>query len=119
MDQAKYLEMVKRNPYTLEHIENPSEDIMLEAVRRNGMVLQYIKNPPLKVAEAAIENEARAIQFLPDPPADLAKRQFARAGPIWNTFTIRHENSLQRPFPIRGGPLNMYVTRMRPYSWKP
>ena len=29
MDQAKYLEMVKRNPYTLEHIENPSEDIML------------------------------------------------------------------------------------------
>ena len=33
MDQAKYLEMVKRNPYTLEHIENPSEDIMLEAVR--------------------------------------------------------------------------------------
>ena len=40
MDQAKYLEMVKRNPYTLEHIENPSEDIMLEAVRRNRMVLQ-------------------------------------------------------------------------------
>jgi len=116
MDQAKYLEMVKRNPYTLEHIENPSEDIMLEAVRRNGMVLQYIKNPPLKVAEAAIENEARAI---PTRLPTWQKRQFARAGPIWNTFTIRHENSLQRPFPIPGGPLNMYVTRMRPCSWKP
>ena len=102
MDQAKYLEMVKRNPYTLEHIENPSEDIMLEAVRRNGMVLQYIKNPPLPT-------------LLPTWP----KRQFAKAGPIWNTFTIRHENSLQRPFPIRGGPLNMYVTRMRLCSWKP
>ena len=43
MDQAKYLEMVKRNPYTLEHIENPSEDIMLEAVRRNGMVFSTSK----------------------------------------------------------------------------
>ena len=61
MDNVNYLEMVKRNPYTLEHIENPTEEIMLAAVKQNGMVLQYIKNPSLAVQEAAIENEARAV----------------------------------------------------------
>jgi len=53
MDTAKYLNMIQNNPYVIERIENPTEEMKLLAVQTNGLALQYIPHPSQAVQEAA------------------------------------------------------------------
>ena len=56
--EAKQLEAVRQNPYTIRHIENPSEPVQLAAVKANGCAIRWIlKNgivPSITVQRAAV-----------------------------------------------------------------
>ncbi|WP_302485792.1 hypothetical protein [uncultured Megasphaera sp.] len=48
MTNEKYMNMIRNNPYVIDRIENPSEEMQLLAVQMNGLALQYIKKPSRK-----------------------------------------------------------------------
>lgn len=45
MTNEKYMNMIRNNPYVIDRIENPTEEMQLLAVQMNGLALQYIKHP--------------------------------------------------------------------------
>ncbi len=84
MDTAKYLNMIQNNPYVIERIENPTEEMKLLAVQTNGLALQYIPHP----SEAAVANTPRAIQFLENPSETLLLQAVQHG---WNNLAyIKH-----------------------------
>ena len=85
MKNSTYLEMVKRNPYTLEHIENPTEEMMLEAVRRNAIdnearAIQFIKNPSKELAEKALRKSWANLEYIHNPSEDLIRLALSCSG---------------------------------------
>ena len=92
MDTAKYLNMIQNNPYVIERIENPTEEMKLLAVQTNGLALQYIPHPSQAVQEAAVANTPRAIQFLENPPETLLLQAVQHG---WNNLAyIKHPSEV-------------------------
>ena len=58
-----YLRMVRRNPPSLQFIDDQDEDICLEAVKVNGEAIRFVKEPTEKVVKAAIENSIAALDY--------------------------------------------------------
>lgn len=75
--------MIRNNPYVIERLENPTEEMQLVAVETNGLALQYIKNPSAAVQKAALQNTPRAIQYIENPSEDMLL-QVVNAG--WNNL---------------------------------
>ena len=49
MDEAKTIEMIKKNPSIIKNIDNPTEEMKLIAINKNGLLLRYINNPTLEL----------------------------------------------------------------------
>ncbi len=56
MDEAKTIEMIKKNPSIIKNIDNPTEEMKLIAINKNGLLLRYINNPTLEMQEIAMNN---------------------------------------------------------------
>ena len=67
MDEAKTIEMIKKNPIIIKNIDNPTEEMKLIAINKNGLLLRYINNPTLEMQEIAMNNNPRAIEFIENP----------------------------------------------------
>lgn len=80
MTNEKYMNMIRNNPYVIDRIENPSEEMQLLAVQMNGLALQYIKHPSEAVQKAAVANTARAIQFIDHPRKTCSCKPSSPAG---------------------------------------
>jgi hypothetical protein len=53
--------------YSLQRMDNPSEDVHLHAVKQNGRFIRFIKNPSEAVQLAAINNTPWATAFIEQP----------------------------------------------------
>lgn len=119
MTNEKYMNMIRNNPYVIDRIENPSEEMQLLAVQMNGLALQYIKHPSEAVQKAAVANTARAIQFIDHPSEDMLL-QAVQSG--WNNLSyikIRHRNSSTPPWNSPAGPSNTSKPRTKTCSCGP
>ena len=52
--ESEQLDIVEKNGWAIQYIENPSEEVKLAAVKENGCAIKYIKNPSEAVKLAAI-----------------------------------------------------------------
>ena len=71
MTKNKLLAEIKKDPYAIVNIDNPSTSMQLAAVSIDGNVIEYIKNPSDKVAFAAVNQIVSAIQYVENPSEDL------------------------------------------------
>ena len=65
------------DPYVIEAITNPTEELCLAAVQKNGEVIRFIKDPSEAVCIAAVTKFDYAITFLSNPSEktiDAAKK---------------------------------------------
>ena len=65
------LTQIRKDPFCIHLITNPSIRLQLTAVRKNGQVLKIIRNPSREVIEAAIRNDPSAIMYVKDPDEKL------------------------------------------------
>lgn len=65
--EEKQLEEIKEYPFSIQYMNNPSEDILLEAVRRFPNLIQYINNPSERVQLEAIKYNLFAIKQIHNP----------------------------------------------------
>lgn len=74
-DNNKLLELqwdkLKSNVWTIDHIENPTEEMCLFAVSRAWNTLKYIKSPTYEVIRKAIDTKGWAIQYVENPLEEL------------------------------------------------
>lgn len=80
MTNEKYMNMIRNNPYVIDRIENPSEEMQLLAVQMNSLALQYIKHPSEAVQKAAVANTARAINSSTIPRKTCSCKPSSPAG---------------------------------------
>lgn len=64
-------EKLKKDPWYIENIENPEEDMCLYCVENSWNILRVIKNPSEKVIKKAIEAKGWAIQYVKDQNKEL------------------------------------------------
>ena len=82
------MRMIKINPFSLQHIPNPTEEMKLTALRENGLVLEFIDHPTKEMKLVALKNTAKAIQFIPDAPKELLEQAVHKS---WtNLAYIKH-----------------------------
>lgn len=60
-------DLVSKDGFAIQSIENPSEKLQLAAVRENGLSIKYIKNPSEKVQLAAVKRNGLLIQSIEQP----------------------------------------------------
>ena len=65
--KEKQLELIKKKPFAIDYIKNPSEDLQLEAVKQNGYAIEYIKNPTEKVQLEAVREIITSIRYIKNP----------------------------------------------------
>jgi len=74
--ERKLIKKIADDPFAIEDIKNPSEQMQLVAVKQNGAYLEYIKNPSEKVQLAAVTQNGDAIKHIKNPsPSVLALSQ--------------------------------------------
>lgn len=73
LKEKEIIEKLKENPWSIEHIENPTEEMCLYVVSKAWNALKYIKEPSCDVIKKAIESKGWAIQFVKDPSLELQK----------------------------------------------
>jgi len=71
---AKQMEEVTADPWALEKIDSPSEELQLAAVGKNGCVIRCIKSPSEAVQLAAVSNYGHAIDELLPSRFDTSRR---------------------------------------------
>ena len=57
--EEKIIQKIKKDPFYIQYIENPTEETQLESVKQNGSDIVFIKNPTEKVIRTAILNGAK------------------------------------------------------------
>lgn len=71
LKEKEILNRIKENPWAIEYIENPTEEMCLYAVSKAWNALKYIKEPSYEVIKKAIESKGWAIQFVKNPSLEL------------------------------------------------
>jgi glutaredoxin 2 len=57
-------ELIRSDSYSIQNIENPSEDIQLFATSRNGFSIQYIENPSEVVQLNATSEDGLSLKYI-------------------------------------------------------
>lgn len=63
ISSKNYLDAVKQNGLSLEHIEEQTEEICMEAVKQNCWALQFVKNQTHKIILEASKRDWRCIKM--------------------------------------------------------
>jgi hypothetical protein len=69
--------VIKKYPYKIKHIENPSEKVQLIAVNKDPDSIKDIQNPTERVQLAAVKHDLRLINFIKNPTEEAI--QLARS----------------------------------------
>lgn len=67
------LNKIRKNPYYIKNIKNPTIVEQKEAVTQDGMVLGIIKNPTKEIQILAIGNNGYALQFIMYPTKEMCE----------------------------------------------
>lgn len=62
---------VKKKVFAIRYIENPSEELKLYAVKRNGRVLQYIKKYNEEIQKEAVKQNGLVLQLIKEPSEEV------------------------------------------------
>jgi DNA-dependent RNA polymerase auxiliary subunit epsilon len=60
-------EVVSANPFNIQYITNPAEQIKEYAFQKSDGVFSYIKNPTLKMQQQAVEENPYHIMYIDNP----------------------------------------------------
>lgn len=66
-----YLSAVEYDPWALEYIDNPSEEVQKVAVQLNAYNIGNIENPSEEIQKLAVSNRGYAIKFIKNPSEEL------------------------------------------------
>ena len=90
---------IRKSPFSIELVENPSEELCLIAVEKNTEAIEKIKNPSEKVILKAIEKDACMLLKFPKFQTtprfrECGKTEFGsclskRESPIWAHFFLK------------------------------
>jgi len=69
MPRWKIVEKVLANPYNIQYVDDPDEQLQSIAVSDNGYAIQFIKNPSEQIIIEAIDSNPQSIKYL-DHPSD-------------------------------------------------
>ncbi|ASV44498.1 hypothetical protein PBI_SCTP2_483 [Salicola phage SCTP-2] len=67
--RSEIVENILANPYNIQYVDDPDEQLQNIAVCDNGYAIQFIKNPSEQIIIEAIDNEPQSIKYL-DYPSD-------------------------------------------------
>lgn len=67
------MDYIKRDPWVIECVINPTEDMCLEAVKQEGLCLYFIEVQTEGICRAAVKNDPRAITLVYDQTEELCK----------------------------------------------
>ncbi len=56
------LEAIKKNPFTIQYVENQCEKCKEEAVRRNPTTIEYVENPSEEICILAVKSLWNALK---------------------------------------------------------
>ena len=75
-----YLGAVEYDPWALEYIENPSEEIQIQALKKNSNVFKLIDNPSEEVQKVAVQLNAYNIGNIENPSEEIQKLAVSNRG---------------------------------------
>lgn len=55
-NEEKQLKIVKRDPYAIKYMNNPTEEVQLEAIKQDDINILNINNPTDKIIEQVMKN---------------------------------------------------------------
>jgi len=59
-----YIEIVKKNGFTLKYVNEQTEEICLEAVKQNGLALEYVKEQTEEICLEAVKRNRLALRHV-------------------------------------------------------
>ena len=62
-NKEEQLELIKRNPFAIRYINNPTEEMQLEAIKDDNYVIKYIDNLREEVIEYAVKTNNCIVTF--------------------------------------------------------
>ena len=65
------IKKIKEDPFYIEELDSPSEELQMIAVKQNGLVIKYIKDPSREVKFEAIRQNPLAIEFIEHSDEEL------------------------------------------------
>lgn len=60
-----YDQVITQQPYTLQYLAKPSEELVLKALQLNGTTIQFVPSPTPKQCEAAVKQNYMTINMIP------------------------------------------------------
>ena len=75
-----YLSAVEYDPWALEYIDNPSEEVQVQALKKNSNVFKLIDNPSEEVQKVAVQSNAYNIVNIENPSEEIQKLAVSNRG---------------------------------------
>ena len=71
--EEELIQKIKKYPFYIQFIKNPSEKVQLTAVKQNGSTIYYIKNPSEKVQLEAVKQDGSLIYLIKNPSENVIR----------------------------------------------
>jgi hypothetical protein len=65
--ERNQMDAVKRFPYNIEFIKNPTDEVQMVAIKSSASTIQYIENPTDKVQDFILKNRPSYIKYINNP----------------------------------------------------
>lgn len=66
LSEELIFELIKKDPYQIENLDNPPEELCIQLVSKNGFVLRSIKNPSYRTCLEAVKDTIYAFKHVPE-----------------------------------------------------
>jgi len=70
MTEEEQIKIIRKNPFNIKHINNPTKEVQLVAVNQDGYTIHYINDPYEEVQLAAINQHVSSIHYIKYPSKD-------------------------------------------------
>ncbi|CDI49440.1 hypothetical protein [Clostridium tetani] len=71
VDSEKIIEYIKRDPYYIKSVENPTEEMCIYAVKKDADAIKYIKNPSNEIIILAVKKDWSYIKHIKNPSFEV------------------------------------------------
>src|SRR3712207_7225332 len=92
MTDKQIIEYIKKDPYYIKLIQNPTEEMKILAVSRNGLLIRYLKKPSTEVIWTALKSNIWAIEYVENPTERMCMYCVEDS---WNARSEEHTSELQ------------------------
>jgi hypothetical protein len=83
LSEEEQIELVKKQYWYIDYIDNPSEKVCLAAIKQNAWAIKYITNPNIEVCLEAIKQNGWSIQFVKKPTLEMVKISINDRCQLW------------------------------------